>query len=183
MVPIAENFGHDAFHIVQVLFRFQGVVHTVVALFIKFSVRDIGVVTKMRAAGCLNQAVGHQRAGGDDCVHDAAIDQFGNHQALLGDGHCARQSHNDKAVFVTCHRLKHVGGFAELAAGECGFRHRPHQIVNGMHSSEVERLQWNEPVLDGIVQLAVNAGAVMAVLIHGVPRGRCEELLYLNSVG
>jgi hypothetical protein len=51
---------------------------------------------------------------------------------MLGDRHRASQGHYHEAVFVTRHRLQHVGAFTYLPAGKRGIPHRPHQGVDGV---------------------------------------------------
>ena len=128
----------------------------------------------MRAPGGLDQPVRHQRAGGDDGVDDAAIDQFGDDQPLLGDGHRARKGHYDEAFFVARHRFQHVGAFAHLAAGKSGVAHGPHQVIHGVDLRQIQRLQRYQLVRNRIVQLAINSFAVRLVLVvhSGSPRMR-----------
>ena len=130
MVPVAEHLSHHSFNIVKILLRLQCVVNAVVALLVEFRIGDIRVVLIMRAAGGLNKSMGHKRARRNDGIHDAVLDQVGNNQTLLGDGHGTRESHHDEAIFVASHGLEHVGSFADLASGERSFRHGAHQIIN-----------------------------------------------------
>ena len=117
----------------------------------------------MRAPGRFDQALRHERSGGNDRIHDAAIDQFGNHQALLGHGHRAGQRHDYEAFFVSRHGLEYIGSLAELAAGERGPGHGAHQIVDGMNLGEIERFERDQAVGYRIVQLAVDARAFFVI--------------------
>ena len=119
----------------------------------------------MSATGGFDQSVRHQRAGRNDRVHDAAIDQLGDHQALLGHGHRAGECHDDEAFLVARHGLEHVGSFAELAAGKRGPGHGAHQVVDGVNLAGIERLQRNQPVRYRIVQLAVDARALVMMAV------------------
>ena len=107
----------------------------------------------------------HQRSSGNDRIHDAAIDQLGNHQSLLGHGHRAGERHDDEAFFVARHGLQHIGSFAELAAGKRRLGHRAHQIVDGMNLAEIQRLQRNQTIGYRIVQLAVDSRAFFVIAI------------------
>ena len=82
-------------------------------------------------------------------------------KSLLGDGHGAGKSHDDETVLVARHGLQHVGGIADLAAGEGGLRHGADEVVNRVDPGEVERLERDEFVADGVVQLAFDAGALV----------------------
>src|SRR4029077_20209927 len=86
-------------------------------------------------------------------------------QALLGNRHGARQRHDDEALFVTSNGLEHVSRFPELASGERGLRHGAYQIVDRPDLAEIERLQRNQPVFNGVVQLAVDARSVVVVSV------------------
>ena len=98
-IPAAEHRGHHALHIVQILFRFERVIDAVVSGFVEeFLVAELGIVPEMSAPSRFDQSMRHQRAGGNDGIHYATIDQLGNHQALLGHGHRACEGHDDAAV-------------------------------------------------------------------------------------
>ncbi len=88
-VPLVKHGSEDALHLVEVLLRLQGVVDAVVARFVELDIVHLGIVDVVRAANALDQAMRHQGAGGDQGAHDAAIDEVGDHQSLLGDGHGA----------------------------------------------------------------------------------------------
>ena len=146
-----EHFAHHLFHVVQIGFGLQGVVHAVITLLVEFFVGNLRVVAEVGPPGGFYQSVRHQRASRDNRIHDAAIDQLRDHQALLGHSHRPRQGHHHKTVLVAGHGFQHVGSFAQLAAGERRLRHRTHQIVDGMHLVKVEWLQRNQPVFNRIV--------------------------------
>ena len=131
----------------------------------------------MRFPGSLHQSMRHQRAGRDDGVDDSPIDQLSDDQPLFGDRHRAGQGHDHEAVLVAGHGFEDVDGLTQLPAGECGLGHGAHQVVDRMHFPEIERLQWNQPVLDWIVQMALHTGAVMIVMFQVAPPA-CEALLY-----
>ena len=95
----------------------------------------------------------HQRSGGDDGVDDAVIDEVGDHQALLGDGHRAGQGHHNEAFLVARHGFQHVGAFANLASGEGGVAHGADKVIHGLDLRKIERLQRYQLVGNGIVQL------------------------------
>ena len=123
----------------------------------------------MRASRGLHQTVRHQSSGRDDRIHDATVDQFSDNQPLFGNRHRASQGHHNKAIFVASHGFEHVGGFADLAPGECGLRHRPHQVINRADAGKIQRLQRNQAVFDGIVELSVDSCAVIVAVLHSVP--------------
>jgi hypothetical protein len=107
--------------------------------------------------------VSHEGAGRHNRIHDAAINQFGDDQPLLGHGHGSGQGHDDERILVESHGLKHVGGLTQLASGKGGLGHRPDQAVDRIDLAEIERLERNQAVLDGIVQVpifALTAGRV-----------------------
>ena len=157
VVPGLEHRRHDFFDVIEVLFRLERVVDAVVALLVKFHVRNFRIGPEVGAPGRLDQTVSHQRAGRDNGIHDAAVDQLRDDQPLLGDGHGAGKRHHDESVFVERHGFEYVGRFPQLPAGECRLRHGTHQAINGMNLREIERLQRDQPVFDGIVQITVFA--------------------------
>ena len=150
VVPGFKNGSHDFFDVIEILLGFERVVDAVVALLVEFLVGDFRIGAEVRSPGGLDQSVGHQSAGGDDGVHDASVDQ-------LGHDHGSGQCHDDKSVFVERHGLENVGGLAELAPGEGGLGHCAHQAVDRVDLGEIERLQRNQAVFDGIVQMTVFA--------------------------
>ncbi len=109
----------------------------------------------MRPAGRFDQSMSHQCAGRNNRVHDAAVDQVGDDQSLLGHGHGAGQRHHHETVFVHGHGLKHVGRLAQLPARERSLGHGTHQVVDRAHFREIQRLQRNQPVFDRVVQMAI----------------------------
>ena len=121
---------------------------------------------EVSAPGRFDESVRHERAGRDDRVHDAAVDQLGNYESLLGDRHRPGKGHHDEAVLIPRHRLEHVGSLAELAAGEGRLRHRTDQAVNGMDLAKVERLQRDQAVFHWIVQFAVDARAFLMIAVR-----------------
>ena len=164
-VPAAKHGSHHAFHVVEILLGLERVIHAVVPGLVEFLVAELGIVPEMSAPGRFDQPMRHQRPSGDDGVHNAAIDQLGYHQSLLGHGHRAGERHDDEAVLVARHGLQHIGSFAELAAGERRLGHRPHQLVNGMNFAQVERFQRNQTIGHRIVQLAVDTRALLVIAI------------------
>ena len=129
-VPFRQDPEHDLFHIVQVGLRLQRVVHAVVPLPVELFVGDFRVVAEMGATGGFDQPVRHQGPRGNDCVHDAAIDQLRDDQSLLGHRHGAGERHYFEAVLVAGHRFQHVGRLAQLPPGKRRFGHASHQVVN-----------------------------------------------------
>ena len=124
----------------------------------------------MRAPCGLHEAVCHQRAGGNNRIDDAVINQIGDHQSLLGDGHRSREGHHDKTIFVASHGFQDIGAFADLATGECRIAHRADQIIHGFDLRQIERLQRYQLVGDGIVKFALNTFAVrLMVFVHRSP--------------
>src|SRR5437899_1736347 len=119
----------------------------------------------MSAPGRFDQPMRHQRPGRNNRVHNAPIDQLGDHQALLGDGHRTGERHDDEAVLVARHGLQHIGSFAELAARKRRLGHRAHQVVNGMNLAEVERFQRNQTIGHRIVQPAVDTRAFCVIFV------------------
>ena len=75
VVPVAENLRHHPFHVVEVLLGLKRVVNAVISLLVEFGVRNIWIVLIMRATGGLDKAVRHERASGNDGVHDSVFDQ------------------------------------------------------------------------------------------------------------
>ena len=69
------------------------------------------------------------------------LDEIGDDQPLLGDRHGAGESHDDEAILVARHCLQHVGGFADLAAGEGRVCHGANQVVDGVDLREIERFE------------------------------------------
>jgi hypothetical protein len=108
--------------------------------------------------------VSHERAGRHNRIHNAAVDELGDDQTLFGHRHRSGQSHYDERVFVERHRFEHVGSLAKLPAGEGRLGHRAHQIVDRPHLGKIKRLQGDQPVFDGIVQLAVFSLAAVRLI-------------------
>ena len=96
------------------------------------------------------------------------IDQIGDDQSLLGDRHGAGEGHDDEAILVTRHGLQHVGGLPDLASGEGGLRHGAHQVVDRADPWKIERLQRDQLIADGVVQLALDARAFRIVFMIAV---------------
>ena len=178
-ISLASQFfricGDDALHEVEVRLRLQRVVHAVVAGLVQLDVVHLRVVAEVRAPRGLHQPVRHQRAGGDNGVDDAVVNQIGDHQPLLGDGHRARQRHHDETLFVARHGFQHVGAFAHLPPGECRVAHRADQVIHGLDLRQVERLQRYQLVGNGIVQFALNAFAVRFVVFVAQRSPRIER--------
>ena len=75
---------HHAFHVVEILLGFERIVNAVVSGLVKFLIAELWIVPKMGPPGRFDQAMRHQRSSGNDGIHDATIDQLGNHQSLFG---------------------------------------------------------------------------------------------------
>src|SRR5690242_11130409 len=110
--------------------------------------------------------MGHQCAGGNNGIDDAAVDQLSDDQALFCYRHRTGESHDHKTIFVARHGLEHIGGFSDLAPGERSIRHGANQVVYRTDRRKIEGLKWNEAVLNGIMQLAINARTVMIAWLH-----------------
>src|SRR5437868_3710464 len=136
-VPSLQYVEDYALDVIQIRFGLQGVIDPVVTLLVELGIRDVGVIAEVGASSGFNQAMRHQRASRNDGIHDATIDQFGNHQALLGNGHRASKSHYDKAVFVARHGLQNIRGLAKLTPCKRGLRHGTHQVVNRMYAAQI----------------------------------------------
>ncbi len=86
-IPALQNVIHHYFYGIQIHFRLERIVNSVVPREEKLVVSHFFVVTKMRAAGSFHQAVSHQRAGGNNRFHDAGLNQVAKNQAHLANGH------------------------------------------------------------------------------------------------
>ena len=106
----------------------------------------------MRAAGGLDEAVSHQRAGGNDGFHDAGFDEVAENQAHFADGHRAGKGHDHETVFVARHGLENIGGIADLAGGEGGLAHGADEIVDGVDARKIERENGSETIFDRVVK-------------------------------
>ncbi len=157
VVPSLQHCRHNFFDVIQVLFRLERVVDTVVPLFVEFNVRNFGIGLEVGAPSSLDQTVSHERASGHNGIYYAAVDQLSDDQPLFGDCHGPGQGHHDKSVFIQRHGFEHVGCFPQLASGEGGLRHGTNQAINGMNFREIERFQRDQPVFYGIVQATVFA--------------------------
>ena len=163
---------HHPLHVIEILFGLQRIVDAVVSRLIQLLVAELRIVPEMRAASRFHQPMSHERAGRHDRIHNAAIDQLRNHQALLGHGHRAGKRHHNEGILVARHGFEHVGRLAELASRKRGVRHRAHQIVDGMDLAQIERLQRNQPISHRIVQFSVDPCAffMATVLMMAVLR-------------
>ncbi len=130
VVPSLVDGADDLLHVVQIGLRLERVIDAVVSGLVQFHIVHLGVVAEVLASGSLDQPVGHQRAGGDDGMDEAMVDQIGDDQALLRYRHRAGKGHDDETVFVAGHGFKHVGAFADLASGEGGVAHRCDQVID-----------------------------------------------------
>ena len=151
MGPIAEHLCHYPLNVVEILLRLERVINAVVSLLVKLGIGYVGVVAEMRAARSLNQSVRHERTGGNDGVHNAPLDQVGDDQSLLGNGHRAGKGHDHKAILVAGHGFENVSSLTDLAPSEGSLRHCNHQIVNGAHVGEIQRLERNQLVFNRVV--------------------------------
>ena len=128
----------------------------------------------MSAAGGLHQPVRHQRAGGNDGIDDAAIDQFGDDQSLLGDRHGASQGHHHETLFIPGHGLQHVRRFAHLPPGESRLGHGAHQVVDAS-------APWSDPAAPaesaGLRSDCAASGRFRAVMIAMLHARTSESLL------
>ena len=82
-----------------------------------------------------------------------------------------------EAFPVARHGLQHVGGFAELTAGERRLGHRAHQSVDRLDLAEIERLQRDQTIGYRIVQLAVDARAFLVIAFEMMAMRRNTFLL------
>src|SRR5439155_4801460 len=101
-------------------------------------------------------------ASRNNCIHNAAVYELSNDQALLSYSHRAGEGHDDETFLVAGHGFEDVGGFAQLAAGEGSLRHGAHEVVDGVHSSQIERFEGNESIFDRIVQMTIFALAAVS---------------------
>ena len=126
----------------------------------------------MRPPHAFHQAVRHQRAGGDHGLHHAVINEVGDDQSLLGHRHGAGQRHHHETIFVARHGFQHLSALAHLPSGKRGVAHGTDQVIHGAGLRQIERLQRNQFVGNGIVQYAIQAFAVTLVLLvtHHSPR-------------
>ena len=138
LVQRPQRVLEQALHVVQVLLQLDGVVDPVVALAEELLVAHLRAVLEMEQARPLAEAVGHERAGADDRLHPAAIDHLADHQALLGDGHRARDGQHAEALGVAHHGLEHVGGLAQAPPSEGGAAHGAHQRVDSVRRLQVQ---------------------------------------------
>src|ERR1700722_15529249 len=168
-VPTLQYLKHHFLYVVQIPLRLQGVVDAVVTLLVEFDVRNFRVVTKMGAPGGFHQPMRHEGAGRDNCIDNATIAQLCDDKALLRHGHGSRQGHPHETVFVSGHSFQHVDGFAELAAGKRSLGHRSQQVIDRVYFFEIERLQWNQLVLNRIVKMALRTRAVMIIRFQVAP--------------
>src|SRR5882757_5302355 len=109
--------------------------------------------------------MGHERAGRNDRIHNSAIDQLRDDQALLCYGHRASQGHHHETIFVPGHRFENIGSFTELAAGESGLGHGADEVVYRVNFSRIEGLQWDQAVLYGVVKLTIDPRAFVMIAV------------------
>src|SRR5208337_2989812 len=81
------------------------------------------IVAKMREAGGFDEAMGHERAGGDDGFDDAGLDEITENEAHFADGESAGEGHDDETFLVASHGFEDVSGVADLASGVGGVAH------------------------------------------------------------
>ena len=110
------------------------------------------------------------------------VDQIGNDQSLLRDGHGAGQRHHDETVLVASHGFQNFSAFPHLPPGECGVAHGADEVIYGVDLREIERLQRNQLVGNGIVEFAINALAVRLVMFLGQDSPRQIGSLIIPSV-
>jgi len=121
----------------------------------------------MGKAGGFDEAVGHERAGGDDGFDDAGLDEIAKDETHFADGESAGEGHDDEAVLVASHGFEDVGGIADLASGVSSVTHGADEFVDGFDFGEIEGEDGAELVLDGIVKDAAGDG-FGGLLGHGI---------------
>ena len=157
---------------IEVLLRLQRVVHAVVAGLVEFHVIHPWVVAVMLATRGLDQAMGHERASGDDGIDDALINEIADDEPLLGHGHGPGQGHDHEAIFVARHGFQHIGCFTKLAAGKGGIGHASNQVIGSLNLPEVEGEDRRELIFGGVVQFAVDSDARAVVVSRHFERRR-----------
>jgi len=158
-IPSFEN-GVDYFlDVIEIGFGFKRIVDAVVAGEEEFVVAHFGgIVAEVGEAGGFDEAVSHERAGGNDGFDDAGFDQVAEDESHFADGEGAGEGHDNEAVFVASHGFENVGGVADLAGGVGGVAHGADEIVDGFNFGEVERKDGAEFVFDGVVKDAPGDG-------------------------
>src|SRR5271170_67779 len=93
-IPVFQDAVYYFFNVVEIGLRLERIVDAIVTSLKKLVVVHLGgIVTEMRKTGGFDEAVGHERAGGDDGLDDAALDKITEHQAHFSDGQRAGESH------------------------------------------------------------------------------------------
>ena len=154
---------HHALHVIEILLGLERVVDAVIASFVKFFVAQVGIVAEMRAPGRFDQSMRHQSAGRDNGIHDAAIDQLGDDQALLG------------TVMAPASVITMKASLSRAMASSTSAASPSWRPVNavldiartrssiGVNLLEIERLERNQAVRYRIVQLALDSRAFVVL--------------------
>ena len=122
----------------------------------------------MREASGFDEAVSHERAGGDDSFDDAGFDEIAEDQTHFADGESAGEGHDDETILIAGHGFEDVGSIADLPRGVGGVAHGADEIVDCFNFGEIERKDRAELVFDGIVKDAAGNGFLWML---------CHELL------
>ena len=137
---------------VEIGFRFEGVVDAVVTGFEESAVVHFGVVTEVGETGGFDQAVSHERTGGNNGADNSGFDQVAENQTHFGDGECAGKSQDHEAIFIAGHGFEDVGGIAYLAASESGLAHGANHSVHRARLGKIKRVNRLQVIGDRIVE-------------------------------
>src|SRR5277367_1347618 len=152
-IPVFQNAVHYFFHVIEIGLRLEGIVDAIVTGHKELVVVHLGgIVAEMRKTGGFDETVGHERAGGDDGLHDAALDEVAKYQSHFSDSECSGKSHNDETVFVARHGFENVCSITNLPGGVRGGTHCSHKFVDGSTFGKIKGEDGAQLVLDGIVQ-------------------------------
>ena len=167
-LPTADDFGGVPFFVdgvdnfldvIEIGFRFEGIVNAVVTSEEEFVVIHFGgIVAEVGAAGGFNEAVSHEGAGGNDGFDDAGLDEIAEDETHFADGESAGEGEDIETVFVAGHGFEDVGGIADLPGGVGGVTHGADEVVDGFNFGEIEGKNGAELVFDGIVKNASGDG-------------------------
>ena len=120
----------------------------------------------MGVAGGFDEAVSHERAGGDDGFHHAGVDEIAKDEAHFADGERAGESHGHETIFIASHFFENVSRVANLAAGESGVAHGADEFVDGAAFGKIERKNRAEFVFHRVVKNAARDGFFAGLLGH-----------------
>lgn len=145
-IPGFEDLGDDAFDKIEIGLGLQSVVDAVVTGLVELYVVHLFIPHKMGFSGGFDEAVSHEGSGRDNSLDDSGVDEIGNYKPLLGYGHRSAEGHDDEGFLVAGHRFEHIGGVANLTAGECSLTHGADEVVNRGDFGEIKWVQSYELV-------------------------------------